>query len=107
MPPKRCACFKNRPQKNTMLFSLYHLSPTIFGHYPISTELGKNMPMTYTPSLERYKYMLYNRCGNSGLQLPAVSLGLWHNFGSVDDFENGRAIIRHAFDRNYPFRPGQ
>jgi L-glyceraldehyde 3-phosphate reductase len=43
--------------------------------------------------------MKYNRCGKSGLLLPAISLGLWHNFGSVDDFENGRAIIRHAFNK--------
>lgn len=43
--------------------------------------------------------MKYNRCGNSGVLLPAISLGLWHNFGSVDDFENGRKIIRRAFDR--------
>jgi L-glyceraldehyde 3-phosphate reductase len=43
--------------------------------------------------------MKYNRCGNSGLLLPAISLGLWHNFGSVDVFENGRAIVRRAFDR--------
>lgn len=43
--------------------------------------------------------MLYNRCGKSGLKLPAISLGLWHNFGSVDVFENGRSIIRRAFDR--------
>jgi L-glyceraldehyde 3-phosphate reductase len=43
--------------------------------------------------------MKYNRCGNSGILLPAVSLGLWHNFGSVDIFENGRSIIRRAFDR--------
>jgi len=43
--------------------------------------------------------MLYNRCGKSGVLLPAISLGLWHNFGSVDDFENGRSIIRRAFDR--------
>ncbi len=43
--------------------------------------------------------MKYNRCGKSGLKLPAVSLGLWHNFGSVDVFENGRQIIRRAFDR--------
>jgi L-glyceraldehyde 3-phosphate reductase len=42
--------------------------------------------------------MKYNRCGNSGLLLPAISLGLWHNFGGVDVFENGRNIIRHAFD---------
>ena len=55
--------------------------------------------MQYTPSPTRYESMKYNRCGKSGLLLPAVSLGLWHNFGSVDVFENGRTIIRHAFDR--------
>jgi L-glyceraldehyde 3-phosphate reductase len=43
--------------------------------------------------------MKYNRCGKSGLLLPEISLGLWHNFGSVDVFENGRAIVRRAFDR--------
>jgi L-glyceraldehyde 3-phosphate reductase len=42
--------------------------------------------------------MPYNRCGASGLKLPAVSLGLWHNFGGVDDFETGRAMVRRAFD---------
>jgi L-glyceraldehyde 3-phosphate reductase len=42
--------------------------------------------------------MLYNRCGRSGLKLPAVSLGLWQNFGGVDTFENARAMVRHAFD---------
>jgi L-glyceraldehyde 3-phosphate reductase len=42
--------------------------------------------------------MQYNRCGRSGLLLPAISLGLWHNFGSVDVFDNGRKIIHHAFD---------
>jgi len=42
--------------------------------------------------------MSYNRCGKSGLMLPAVSLGLWHNFGGVDTFENSRAILRYAFD---------
>jgi L-glyceraldehyde 3-phosphate reductase len=42
--------------------------------------------------------MLYNRCGNSGLKIPALSLGLWHNFGGVDTFENGRTIVRRAFD---------
>ncbi len=55
--------------------------------------------MSYTPSPDRYQSMKYNRCGKSGLLLPAVSLGLWHNFGSVDVFENGRSIIRRAFDR--------
>lgn len=43
--------------------------------------------------------MKYNRCGKSGILLPAVSLGLWHNFGSTDSFENGRNIVRGAFDR--------
>src|ERR1700751_4729764 len=42
--------------------------------------------------------MLYNRCGKSGVRLPAVSLGLWHNFGGVDSYETGRAIVRRAFD---------
>lgn len=55
--------------------------------------------MDYKPSADRYKVMNYNRCGKSGLMLPAISLGLWHNFGSVDDFGNGRSIIRRAFDR--------
>ena len=42
--------------------------------------------------------MEYRRCGRSGFMLPAVSLGLWHNFGGVDILENGRAILRLAFD---------
>ena len=44
----------------------------------------------------RYDNMIYNRCGRSGLKLPAVSLGLWHNFGGVDTLENGRSIILRA-----------
>jgi L-glyceraldehyde 3-phosphate reductase len=55
--------------------------------------------MDYTPAPNRYDKMKYGRCGESGILLPAVSLGLWHNFGSVDDFENGRRIIHRAFDR--------
>ena len=55
--------------------------------------------MTYVAVEDRYGSMLYNRCGRSGLKLPAVSLGLWHNFGGVDTYENGRAIVRQAFDR--------
>lgn len=54
--------------------------------------------MTYLPSPTRYNGMEYNRCGRSGLKLPAISLGLWHNFGGVDVFENGRAMLRRAFD---------
>jgi L-glyceraldehyde 3-phosphate reductase len=54
--------------------------------------------MTYLPAESRYTTMRYNRCGRSGLKLPAVSLGLWHNFGGVDVFENDRAMARRAFD---------
>ena len=54
--------------------------------------------MSYLPASSRYETMTYNRCGRSGLKLPAISLGLWHNFGGVDTFESGRQIIRHAFD---------
>lgn len=54
--------------------------------------------MTYQPSDKRYQTIPYRRCGNSGLQLPALSLGLWHNFGDVNQFENDRNIIRTAFD---------
>lgn len=55
--------------------------------------------MTYLADDKRYDSMKYNRCGRSGIKLPAVSLGLWHNFGGVDVFENGRAILHRAFDR--------
>ena len=46
----------------------------------------------------RYESMVYRRSGRSGLKLPAISLGLWHNFGGVDSYENGRAMLRRAFD---------
>ena len=54
--------------------------------------------MSYLPSNKRYETMRYNRCGKSGVKLPAISLGLWHNFGGESSFENGRAMIRTAFD---------
>ena len=54
--------------------------------------------MIYQPNPNRYEKMSYNRCGKSGLKLPAVSLGLWHNFGGVDTFENYRDILHSAFD---------
>lgn len=53
---------------------------------------------SYTAAPDRYKKMEYRRCGKSGLQLPVLSLGLWHNFGNVDSFENCRSILRLAFD---------
>jgi len=52
----------------------------------------------YLADDKRYDSMQYRRCGRSGIKLPAVSLGLWHNFGGVDDFENARAMLRRAFD---------
>ncbi len=55
--------------------------------------------MTYQAASQRYDEMIYRRCGRSGLKLPAISLGLWHNFGGVDSLETGRAILRKAFDR--------
>jgi L-glyceraldehyde 3-phosphate reductase len=54
--------------------------------------------MDYLPAASRYQSMRYNRVGASGVRLPAVSLGLWHNFGDVDVFENGRRTARRAFD---------
>ena len=69
----------------------------------------------YAPSIKRYDEMKYNRCGQSGLKLPAISLGLWHNFGSVDSLSNAQAMLRHAFDlgithfdlaNNYGLSPG-
>lgn len=54
--------------------------------------------MEYKANVNRYDKMEYRRCGNSGIKLPAVSLGLWHNFGDIDNFENCRNILRLAFD---------
>lgn len=52
--------------------------------------------MEYQPSVERYDRMQYKNCGNSGLLLPRISLGLWHNFGSVDDFGIASDMIKYA-----------
>jgi len=52
----------------------------------------------YLAAENRYENMNYRRCGNSGLLLPEISLGLWHNFGGVDSFETGRDILHYAFD---------
>src|SRR3990172_8738199 len=54
--------------------------------------------MNYLPNDSRYKTMRYNRCGRSGLKLPAISLGLWHNFGGVDTFSISREMVLRAFD---------
>lgn len=54
--------------------------------------------MSYQPSPDRYERMPYRRCGKSGLKLPAISLGLWHNFGNITPFETQQKILRKAFD---------
>jgi L-glyceraldehyde 3-phosphate reductase len=54
--------------------------------------------MAYAPLENRYQAMQYRRCARSGIQLPAISLGLWHNFGGVDVLENSRSMLRRAFD---------
>ncbi|MFY7729572.1 MAG: aldo/keto reductase, partial [Flavobacterium sp.] len=54
--------------------------------------------LQYTPAANRYADMQYRRCGKSGIKLSALSLGLWHNFGHVNDFENSRNILHTAFD---------
>lgn len=56
------------------------------------------MKMDYTASPGRYNNLPYRRCGRSGIQLPLVSLGLWHNFGAVDNFETSKGILHLAFD---------
>ncbi len=58
----------------------------------------KSNPQPYLPSPDRYTKMEYNRCGHSGILLPKLSLGLWHNFGFFDSFENARNILKKAFD---------
>jgi L-glyceraldehyde 3-phosphate reductase len=55
--------------------------------------------MSYVPDAKRYDGAQFRRCGRSGIVLPPVSLGLWQNFGGVDAFETGRAMVRRAFDR--------
>jgi L-glyceraldehyde 3-phosphate reductase len=58
----------------------------------------KTNPVEYRPIEDRYDEMLYRRCGKSGILLPAISLGLWHNFGFLDNIEKSRWILRTAFD---------
>jgi L-glyceraldehyde 3-phosphate reductase len=54
--------------------------------------------MVYQANGKRYQEMQYQRCGHSGLKLPAISLGFWHNFGSIDSYENMKSLIFHSFD---------
>lgn len=54
--------------------------------------------MNYSPNTDRYSEKQYRRCGNSGIKLPLISLGLWHNFGKIDDLENCNKVLQTAFD---------
>lgn len=58
----------------------------------------KTNPIDYRPAEDRYDHMTYRRSGKSGILLPAISIGLWHNFGHIDRIENGRNILKKAFD---------
>ena len=62
------------------------------------TKASKMSNFPYMAAEDRYEQMAYRRTGRSGLKLPAISLGLWHNFGGVDPFETQRAVVRRAFD---------
>jgi L-glyceraldehyde 3-phosphate reductase len=59
----------------------------------------ETVEMSYVADAKRYEEAQFRRCGQSGLKLPLISLGLWQNFGGADVFETGRAMIRRAFDR--------
>lgn len=63
-----------------------------------SDAIEKECIIMYLANNKRYETMTYHRCGNSGLKLPAVSLGLWHNFGSKDNYENMKSMCFTAFD---------
>ena len=65
---------------------------------PHSSRPEQERTMTFVPAADRYERMPYNRCGRSGVRLPAVSLGLWHNFGHERPLDTQRAILRRAFD---------
>jgi L-glyceraldehyde 3-phosphate reductase len=64
----------------------------------ISSTQNEEIPMTYVPAADRYTKMKYNRCGKSGLKLPAISLGLWHNFGEDTPHQLKRELCQTAFD---------
>src|SRR5690606_20915783 len=82
--------------ESTLAGRSHHLHGGEFDRAGICINHQENM--NYLPSESRYSTMQYRRSGRSGLKLPAVSLGLWHNFGGVDVYENSRAMILRAFD---------
>src|SRR3954453_11980507 len=93
-----------------VLPELFRAFPGVLPHIIDSRSVAVNTPgrplsrarqdgrMAYTAADDRYDSMTYRRCGNSGLDLPAISLGLWHNFGDDVPFERQRAILHRAFD---------
>ena len=75
------------------------VSLAVFRSVEARLETPRNRAMAYVAADDRYDRLPYRRTGRSGLTLPAISLGLWQNFGGVDVFETGRAMLRRAFDR--------
>src|SRR5437762_7186946 len=71
---------------------------TLFPYTTLFRSCRRPTSMSYVPSETRYHHMKYRRVGRSGLQLPAVSLGLWHNFGHDRPLDTQRGIVRRAFD---------
>src|SRR5688500_15685255 len=80
-----------------MVIRLTHSSPDRSRCPSRLRELSSSDP-AMADAISRYDRMTYRRCGRSGVLLPAVSLGLWHNFGSVDSPDEARAMVRRAFD---------
>jgi L-glyceraldehyde 3-phosphate reductase len=66
--------------------------------YPFARFVENGKIMEYKPDTDRYSRMVFNRCGKSGVLLPQISLGLWHNFGQVDDYQTAKSIVYSAFD---------
>jgi len=82
---------KPNHQESIIIFVLFNLGNNLLINKTITV-------MSYLPVPSRYDSMVYRRCGFSGIKLPAISLGLWHNFGHVDDFANSRQMLLKAFD---------
>jgi L-glyceraldehyde 3-phosphate reductase len=77
---------------------LSHIAHRVYGQQSVNSGEGFRA-MAYRPAADRYTQIPYRRSGRSGIELPAISLGLWQNFGGVDVLETGRAMLRRAFDR--------
>jgi L-glyceraldehyde 3-phosphate reductase len=91
----RLSCFRHSYQCTTVHENLWKLI-RLCHHLK---RRGDSTRMSYLPNAKRYDGAQFRRCGRSGIVLPPVSLGLWQNFGGVDSFETGRAVVRRAFDR--------